>query len=46
LLLAIGITLWVELLFPLWILLFSLDTLVRSLAGGAKDRPSDAAPRW
>jgi hypothetical protein len=46
LLLAIGITLWVELLFPLWILLFSLDTLVRSLAGGANDRPGDAAPRW
>src|SRR5262245_47557190 len=45
LLLAIGITLWAELLFPLWILLFSLDTLVRSLAGGANERPSDAASR-
>jgi hypothetical protein len=28
---AIDVTRWVELLFPLWILLFSLDTLVRSL---------------
>jgi hypothetical protein len=46
LLLVIGITPWVELLFPFWILLFSLDTLVRSLAGGAKGSPSDAAPRW
>jgi hypothetical protein len=33
LLLAIGITPWVRLLFPLWILLLSLDTLVESLRG-------------
>jgi len=31
LLLAAGITPWVELIFPAWILLFSLDTLVKSL---------------
>ncbi len=31
LLLVIGVTPWVELLFPLWILLLSLDTLVESL---------------
>ncbi len=33
LLLAIGITPWVRVLFPLWILLLSLDTLVESLRG-------------
>jgi hypothetical protein len=31
LLLAIDVTPWVELLFPLWILLLSLDTLVASM---------------
>jgi len=31
LLLAIGITPWVRLLFPLWILILSLDTFVESL---------------
>ena len=31
LLLAIGVTPWVRVLFPLWILLLSLDTLVESL---------------
>ena len=33
LLLAIGITPWVRLLFPLWILILSLDTFVESLRG-------------
>lgn len=33
LLLAIGITPWVRLLFPLWILILSLDTFVESLKG-------------
>jgi len=33
LLVAIGITPWVRLLFPLWILTRSLDTLVESLRG-------------
>jgi len=33
LLLAIDVTRWVELLFPFWILLVSLDTLVESFAG-------------
>lgn len=33
LLLAIGITPWVRLLFPLWILLLSLDILARSFGG-------------
>jgi len=33
LLLAIGITPWVRLLFPLWILILSLDTFVESLSG-------------
>jgi len=41
LLLAIGITPWVRLLFPLWILLLSLDTLVESL-GGAPRRAGPA----
>ena len=36
LLLAIGITPWVRLLFPLWILLLSLDTLVESLGGAPR----------
>jgi len=45
LLLAIGITPWVRLLFPLWILLLSLDTLVESLRGrhAEGDLPSSAA---
>jgi hypothetical protein len=34
LLLAAGITPWVELIFPAWILLLSLDTLIRSLGEG------------
>jgi len=44
LLLAIGITPWVRLLFPLWILLLSLDTLVESLGGrrAEGDLPSSA----
>ncbi len=44
LLLAIGITPWVKLLFPLWILLLSLDTLVESLGGrrAEGDLPSSA----
>lgn len=33
LLLGIGLTKWVEVLFPLWVLLFSLDTLVFSFKG-------------
>jgi len=33
LLVAIGVTPWVRLLFPLWILILSLDTLVESLRG-------------
>ncbi len=36
--LAIGMTPWVRLLFPLWILLLSLDTLVESLRGHRADR--------
>ncbi len=44
LLLAIGITPWVRLLFPLWILILSLDTLVESLRGrrAERDPPSSA----
>ena len=44
LLLAIGITPWVRLLFPLWILLLSVDTLVESLGGrrAEGDLPSSA----
>jgi CBS domain containing-hemolysin-like protein len=44
LLLAIGVTPWVRLLFPLWILLLSLDTLVESLGGrhAKGDLPSSA----
>jgi hypothetical protein len=38
LLLAIGITPWVKLLFPLWILLLSLDTLVESLGRRRAER--------
>jgi hypothetical protein len=38
LLLVIDVTPWVELLFPLWILLVSLDTLVTSLRGGTTER--------
>jgi hypothetical protein len=45
LLVAIDFTRWVELLFPLWILLFSLDTLVRNLgeAGAGTCAPGTAA---
>ena len=41
LLLVIDVTPWVELLFPLWILLLSLDTLIESFAGtrGKGDAP-------
>jgi hypothetical protein len=49
LLLAMGITLWVELLFPFWILLLSLHILVRSLGETRAGRytPSSAAhARW
>ena len=44
LLLAIGITPWVRLLFPLWILLLSLDTLVESVGRrrAEGDLPSSA----
>jgi len=44
LLLAIGITPWVRLLFPLWILLLSVDTLVESLGRrrAEGDLPSSA----
>jgi len=44
LLLAGGITAWVELLFPLWILLLSLDTLVKSLGEkqSAREVPNPA----
>jgi len=44
LLLAIGITPWVRLLFPLWILILSLDTFVESLKGrrAEGDPPSSA----
>jgi hypothetical protein len=34
LLLVAGITPWIELIFPAWILLFSLDTLIRRLGEG------------
>ena len=34
LLLAIDVTPWVELLFPIWILLLSVDTLAESLRWG------------
>lgn len=40
LLLAIGITPWVRLLFPLWILLLSLDILARSFRG----HPAEGSP--
>jgi len=44
LLLAIGITPWVRLLFPLWILILSLDTFVESLRGPrAEGEPASAA---
>ena len=42
LLLVIDVTPWVELLFPLWILLVSLDTLVTSLRGRATERIAPA----
>jgi hypothetical protein len=38
LLLVIDVTPWVELLFPLWILLVSIDTLVESFAGKPADQ--------
>jgi hypothetical protein len=38
---AAGITPWVELIFPAWILLLSLDTLIKSLGKG---RPAQQAP--
>ena len=42
LLLVAGVTPWIELIFPAWILLFSLDTLIRSLGEGraAQQTPS------
>ena len=42
LLLVIDVTPWVELLFPLWILLVSLDTLIMSLRGRATERIASA----
>jgi len=42
LLLVIDVTPWVELLFPLWILLVSLDTLVTSLRRRATERVASA----
>jgi hypothetical protein len=42
LLLAIDVTPWVELLFPLWILLLSLDTLVASLGRKGTEQSAPA----
>jgi hypothetical protein len=44
LLLAAGITPWVELIFPAWILLLSLDTLIRSLGEGRAAQQTPNAP--
>ena len=44
LLLVAGITPWVELIFPAWILLFSLDTLIRNLGEGRAVRQAPGAP--
>jgi hypothetical protein len=44
LLLVAGITPWVELIFPAWILLFSLDTLIRNLGEGRAVRQAPSAP--
>jgi hypothetical protein len=46
LLLVIDITPWVEMLFPVWILLVSVDTLVESFARGRAERiaPADQSP--
>jgi hypothetical protein len=44
LLLVVGVTPWVELLFPLWILLLSVDTLAESFrSGGAGVDPASRA---
>ena len=42
LLLVIDVTPWVELLFPLWILLLSLDTLVENLGARRASSPPTA----
>ena len=44
LLLVAGITPWVELIFPAWILLFSLDTLIKSLGEGRAAQQVPSAP--
>jgi hypothetical protein len=35
LLLGVGVTRWLELLFPAWVMLFSLDTLYASFKRGS-----------
>jgi hypothetical protein len=40
LLLGVELSRWVEVLFPLWVLLFSLDTLVESFKGRASPVPT------
>jgi len=40
LLLGVQLSRWVEVLFPLWVLLFSLDTLVESFKGRASPLPT------
>ena len=42
--LAAGITPWVELIFPAWILLLSLDTLIKSLGEGRAAQQVPSAP--
>jgi hypothetical protein len=44
LLVGIGITPWVELLFPLWILALSLDILSADVQGSGSAPPDPAAP--
>ena len=44
LLFGIGITPWVQLIFPAWILLVSIDTLVVSLRRGRVERVPDPGP--
>src|SRR5262245_54222417 len=44
LLLAAGITPWVELIFPAWILLLSLDILIKSLGEGRAAQQAPNAP--
>ena len=44
LLVTIGLSPWVSLIFPLWIGLISVETLIRSIKAGAGEEPLFSGP--